>query len=296
MRLDVSPVIAATLVLDKLTRLVNSLAAGEACGDVAPFLAGAPIYALKKPDGGVRPIAVGETLRRLVSKCCSASAKKAAQQLLEPRQLGGGTRAGAEVVVRAVNAVVTEHGHDPTLAMLKIDFENAFNSIDRSTLLKELDTEMPQLSPWARWCYEDDSHLWFEQVLIDSSEGVQQSDPLGPLLFALGLRTLTSKIKERWPGLLLHAWYLDDGILIGKRDALAEVLEFLRGRAATNLNLKVNLPKCEVWWPSGDPIIPEVLAAVPRAAAEGTEVLNIHVGTDSFIANRLRVRVSKCRV
>jgi len=26
--------------------------------------------ALNKPDGGLRPIAIGETIRRLVSKCC----------------------------------------------------------------------------------------------------------------------------------------------------------------------------------------------------------------------------------
>lgn len=36
--------------------------------DLAPFMAGATLISLKKPDGGVRPIAIGEVLRRLVGK------------------------------------------------------------------------------------------------------------------------------------------------------------------------------------------------------------------------------------
>ena len=131
------------------------LVAGEACRGVASFLAGAPLYALRKPDGGVRPIAVGESLRRLVSKCCAQarSVKDMAKELLEPWQLGVGTRARTEVLIRAVNAVVAEHGHDPSLAMLKIDFTDAFNNSDRNKMLQEVDTEFPGLSAWSRWCY-----------------------------------------------------------------------------------------------------------------------------------------------
>ena len=54
-----SPV-AADRTLTQLTRLTNFLVAGEGFGAIMPFLAGAPLYALKKDDGGVRPIAVGE--------------------------------------------------------------------------------------------------------------------------------------------------------------------------------------------------------------------------------------------
>ena len=45
----------------------------EAPDEVAPYLTGAPLTALRKEDKSdrlkVRPIAVGETLRRLVGKC-----------------------------------------------------------------------------------------------------------------------------------------------------------------------------------------------------------------------------------
>jgi len=179
---------AATVVLDKLTGLVNFLVAGEACPEVAPFLAGAPLYAGKKADGGVRPIAVGETLRRLVGKCCvgDSSIKDAVKQLLEPRQLGVGTRGGAEVLVRAANAIVQDHGHDPATAMLQIDFTNAFNSISRDKILLEVDALLRALSAYTQWSYEMKSHLWYEEVEILSGEGVQEVDPLGSFLVNSG--------------------------------------------------------------------------------------------------------------
>jgi hypothetical protein len=54
-----------------LSALCALLAKGEAPAVVAPHLAGASLHALPKKQGGVRPIAVGDTLRRLVGKLLS---------------------------------------------------------------------------------------------------------------------------------------------------------------------------------------------------------------------------------
>eukprot|EP00171_Calliarthron_tuberculosum_P018864 IDg18864t1 len=54
--------------LAALTRLCNKLAAGEAPPGIAQWVAAAPVIPLKKRGGGVRPIAIGETVRRLVGK------------------------------------------------------------------------------------------------------------------------------------------------------------------------------------------------------------------------------------
>ena len=51
-----------------LGKICSSLAAGNAPTNIAPWLAGAPIFPLKKKHGGIRPIAVGEVIRRLVGK------------------------------------------------------------------------------------------------------------------------------------------------------------------------------------------------------------------------------------
>eukprot|EP01059_Diplonema_ambulator_P025016 TRINITY_DN4199_c0_g1_i1.p3 TRINITY_DN4199_c0_g1~~TRINITY_DN4199_c0_g1_i1.p3 ORF type:complete len:103 (-),score=19.82 TRINITY_DN4199_c0_g1_i1:326-634(-) len=50
------------------TQTPHKLACGRAPREVAPLFAGANLVALKKHDKDVRPIAVGEILRRLTGK------------------------------------------------------------------------------------------------------------------------------------------------------------------------------------------------------------------------------------
>ena len=50
---------------------------------------------------------------------------------------------------------------------------------------------------------------------IHSCCGIQQRDPLGPLGFALTLHPIVECIKTKVPYLLLNAWYLNDGTLVG---------------------------------------------------------------------------------
>ena len=62
---------------------------------------GASLTALRKPDGGIRPIAVGSTLRRIVCKVVSQRVAVPIGELLRPVQLGYGTRGGAEAAAHA---------------------------------------------------------------------------------------------------------------------------------------------------------------------------------------------------
>jgi hypothetical protein len=55
-------------VLRHMAHVVNLLGRGEAPADVQPWLCGASLVALPKEGGDLRPVAVGDTLRRLVGK------------------------------------------------------------------------------------------------------------------------------------------------------------------------------------------------------------------------------------
>ena len=62
----------ALKLVDTLVEFFNKIVLyGKVPEDVCPTFYGANLTALSKPDGGVRPIAVGFTLRRLVGKILS---------------------------------------------------------------------------------------------------------------------------------------------------------------------------------------------------------------------------------
>ena len=61
---------------------------------VHPLFFGASLVALEKMSGGVRPIAVGCSLRRLIAKIAGQLVIEDMAALLSPRQLGYGVRGG----------------------------------------------------------------------------------------------------------------------------------------------------------------------------------------------------------
>ena len=95
-------------VLGSLTRLVNTLAAGKLPAAAAPYFTGANLFATKKKVRGLRPVAVGEVLRRLVGKCLAQKVAKEPEAYLLPHQFGVGVRGGCEAVVHATRQTLSD--------------------------------------------------------------------------------------------------------------------------------------------------------------------------------------------
>ena len=89
-------------VLRQTTKLVNLMARGEAPPDVQQWLCGASLVAIPKPSMDLRPVAVGETWRRLTAKTLAAAIAPGLREHLEPIQVGVGTSGGAEAIVHTV--------------------------------------------------------------------------------------------------------------------------------------------------------------------------------------------------
>eukprot|EP00435_Cladocopium_sp_Y103_P013268 s4238_g3.t1 len=90
--------------LTQLAAVVSLVSQSMAPATIAPVLAGAGLAALPKPCGGVRPIAVGELLRRLVGKCLMTLVRDEARQYFWPSQVGVGVKGGAEKAGHTVRA------------------------------------------------------------------------------------------------------------------------------------------------------------------------------------------------
>ena len=109
------------LLLKALTEFINFTLEGKVAPLARHFFFGASLTALTKTDGGVRPIAVGCTLRRLAAKCASNNVKQAMAALLAPHQLGYGTPLGAEAAVHA-SRIYLQNMQEHHL-LLKLDFQ-----------------------------------------------------------------------------------------------------------------------------------------------------------------------------
>ena len=83
---------------------------------------------------GVRPIGVGETLRRIVGKVVCSVCRLDIEEVVGVSQLCAGTKAGIEGAVHVLNELF-EVGKSDGWGVLLIDAANAFNSLNRIAVL-----------------------------------------------------------------------------------------------------------------------------------------------------------------
>ncbi|XP_049875922.1 uncharacterized protein LOC126373729 [Pectinophora gossypiella] len=226
-------------LLESLTRLCNFLLKGTLHPEVCPYLYGGSLCALTKKDGGVRPIAVGSTFRRLVAKVGCHAVRDGISDYLQPHQVGFGTKLGCEAAIHATRVFAAREGDDNVI--IKVDLKNAFNSVERDVILKEAKEHIPGLYPFLHQVYAVPSNLYYGVSLISSQVGAQQGDPLGPLLFSLAIHPVVSDLKSP-----LNVWYLDDGTIGGSPETVARDMRSLFS-ALRVMGLEVNTAKCELY-------------------------------------------------
>ena len=181
--------------------------------------------------------------RRLVAKCLCAQVKSEARGWLPPLQVGVAVPLGAEAAIHSSRHWVHTNRRHPDKVFLKLDFVNAFNTVDRAALLREVRLRVPAAAAWAEWCYSHHSQLLFQGDHIASEAGVQQGDPLGPLFFALALQP--ALLAAGRSHLDLCFAYLDDVCLAGDSSVVSAALGRL-ANAARQVGLLLNVAKCEL--------------------------------------------------
>src|SRR5206468_9432638 len=141
---------------------------------------------------------------------------------------------------------------------------NAFNLIDRGSFTRAACEKFPGLSQWTHWCYSTPSILLYDhKLVINSTCGVQQGDPLGPLYFCCGIASLVEKIQRFSPR--YNKWYMDDGGIISSADNLVAIWNMLIEKAP-ELGLELNLPNVNGrgWIPAAPNHAPFAFRAMRR--------------------------------
>jgi hypothetical protein len=249
--------------LPALRRFVIHCACGDAAPSARPFLSGACLTAIAKKakppatHGGTRPVAAGELCRRIVAKAMVMMVRTRYDAVFVPEakeregegvfrgQFGVGAKCGTERVIHIARAIVNKHRMDPDFVAVKVDATNAFNMVNRE-YFTAVDTEFPEILPWVRYTYGDHAVLWFGAHKLSSQCGVQQGDPLGPLIFSVVMLPLVLQLDAL--GLISNLWYLDDGFIAGPHATVIQALAILDGAEARKRGLLLNRAKCEVIW------------------------------------------------
>ena len=92
--------------LKSLTKLINLIGDGKIPEPLRPCFFGAKLISLIKIDGGLRPIAIGNTVRRIASKCTGSKALSERQIFFGNVQVGCGTKRGAEIAAHSFRNLI----------------------------------------------------------------------------------------------------------------------------------------------------------------------------------------------
>lgn len=128
----------ADQVMDDQTSLVNLLVKGGLPADVSPWLWDASLMALPKKHGSSRPVAVGEVFWRLAAKTLCTAYQEQALNCVWPPQICVAQPLGTEVGLQVARQWCYRERNSPDMVFLKLDFANAFNTIDREFFLQEV--------------------------------------------------------------------------------------------------------------------------------------------------------------
>ena len=233
-------------LLNSLTRLCNFIYHGSLNTEARDLFFAAKLISLPKKDGGIRPIAIGNVFRRLVAKVTCRSELKRVSEELKPRQLGIGISGGCESAAHAIRSLLQSLPQTPAtgnrqkFVIIKLDIKNAFNLMRRDHMLKACQLRVPSVFTLVHLSYAEHSPLVASDSIIMSQSGVQQGDPLGPLLFSLGVDEIVRSIQSP-----LNFWYLDDATIGGPVDSvLADLQKVIP--ALSQIGLDVNPSKSEL--------------------------------------------------
>jgi hypothetical protein len=201
-----------------------------------------------KPDGGVRPIAIGEVIVKVATRILLCRHQKELAKLFSGLQYGIGTPGGAEYVFHSVADFVAASRPGDVVATL--DATNAFNSPCRSRISKIVASLAPQFAGLFALEYAAPSSLFVarpggEFDVILSESGTRQGSTGGALFFAVALMPAlrNAHVAFRDKGVRIFA-YLDDITITGPHQAVSDCAKMIE-EDLKKLNISLNRKKCD---------------------------------------------------
>ena len=205
---------------------------------IEPFLANR-LIPLDKGEGAVRPIGVGEVIRRVIGKCVMKVTKQDVIEASGSLQVCAGLKSGSEAAVHAMHSIFEA---DETDAVLLIDASNAFNALNRAAALHNIRVLCPPIAMYAINTYREPARLFIiGGKEIKSAEGTTQGDPLAMGIYAISLQPLITRLGISND--LKQCWFADDASGAGSLEDIKRWWDVLT-EAGPDLGYYPNAKKC----------------------------------------------------
>lgn len=158
---------------------------------------------------GVRPIGIGEKAHRILGKVILAVVGGDIQETAGTQQLCAGQKAGCEAAIHAMRQLFEDAN---TQAVLLVDASNAFNNLNRQTVLHNIHLNCPSIAKaFINTCHSD-TQLFLDGETFLSQEGTTQGDHLAIAMYAISTMPLIQRLNHS----VQQVWYADDATAGGE--------------------------------------------------------------------------------
>ena len=198
-----------------LATLARKLASKE-CQHIEAYTASRLVPLNKNP--GVRPVGIGEVVRRIIGKCIMEVVNDDIRKAAGNLQVCAGHQAGGEAAVHAIREIYEEEECE---AVLLVDATNAFNTLHRKTTIHNIKIKCPSFATYIENTYKQPADLFImgqgEETghSLKSREGTTQGDPVAMAMYSIGLTPLQNETNLENTGVRQVA-YADDLTGAGK--------------------------------------------------------------------------------
>ena len=248
------------------------------------------LFVPKKTEG-YRPIAIGDSLLRLLLRVINAKYSADVGKLLEPLQVAVGTSGGCEIMAALAQNSFRKRDHTLTL-----DLHSAFNQVWRRSIADGLVKYAPGLLNLFKKLYSRPSDLRSNSkegrsmLVGQSMRGCKQGDPLSMLYFSVAihdwLRSVNTLVTTRHTASAPNTTpfaiaYADDIALGGDPAILCSCMPIISDSLETTTGLRVTIGKCKLLGaepfaqPGGE------LPPIP-SSTQGNVLVGVPIGTDEY--------------
>jgi len=286
---------------------------------------------LQETPTKVRPISIGDVLFRFAAKCLMVIVQDNIQHNLAPIQLCIGTKGGTEI-----GALLAQSRYDRGLMQHFLDGANAFSTMARRNIeqgIEDAEFGSPQLIPFFHASYGRPTELRVttergrNRLMGWSSTGVRQGDPLGMVLYSLGIHKTLLEINSHMNNAKLQlkqrdpleyedldidepsvSAYADDAGVNAPPEAMASELDFIIDTyKKTMWPADLNISKGQFIGTGANDEFRDLLSersnyqneiAQAQFCQHGAKVLGVQIGTNEHIKEcttaQLRSKAKSC--